>query len=110
MTLRRECVPKSSGRSSRRWREVVRPLCFERDRARDAVCHICHQPIDYCAPPQTPSAWEPDHIKPVDKFPELAEDPANIAPSHSSCNRSRGNKEMCEKTQLGLSTENWLMF
>ena len=91
MTLRRECVPKSSGRSSRRWREVVRPLCFERDRARDAVCHICHQPIDYCAPPQTPSAWD-------------------IAPSHSSCNRSRGNKEICEKTQLGLSTENWLMF
>lgn len=110
MTLRHDAVPKSHGLSSRRWREVIRPMCFERDRSRNAVCHICKQPIDYYAAPQTPDAWEPDHIKPRSKYPELAEDPANIAPSHCSCNRSRGNKDIDEKSRLGISSENWLTF
>ena len=41
---------------------------------------------------------------------EIAEDPANIAPSHCSCNRSRGNKDIDEKSRLGISSENWLTF
>lgn len=77
-------------RSTRRWR-TLRDALYRRDRAANAPCWICGQPIDYRAKAGTPDAWEPDHVRPVDRFPELAYDPGNIAPAHCSCNRSRGS-------------------
>ncbi|AIT60158.1 HNH endonuclease [Corynebacterium doosanense] len=53
------------------------------------VCWLCWQPIDYEAAPQTPDAFEPDHFHPRKTHPELSIDPANLRPSHCSCNRSR---------------------
>lgn len=57
-----------------------------------APCWLCHQPIDYSAPPQTMNACEPDHVLPRDTYPELALEEDNIRPAHSACNRSRGNR------------------
>lgn len=38
-------------------------------------------------------AYELDHVKPVDKFPELAFTPSNWRPSHRQCNRAKWNNE-----------------
>jgi 5-methylcytosine-specific restriction endonuclease McrA len=34
-----------------------------------------------------------EHVKPVDKFPELAHDPSNQKPAHFVCNAKKGNRE-----------------
>lgn len=79
-----------SERSSR-WHKVRR-MAWDRDRHARAVCHICGEPIDYSLTPSTaPLAWEPDHLFPFSKAPELELDLNNIAPSHTRCNRQRGN-------------------
>ena len=86
MTTRRA----SAGRAGHRWRAISTEF-KHRCRALDAPCWICGQPINYDARPQTPDAFEPDHYYPVSTHPHLAEDPANLRPSHSRCNRTRGN-------------------
>ena len=89
--------------------KAVRLRCFERDRKADARCWLCGLPIDYSLGPAkrtgTPDAWEGDHKKPRDKYPELALDPANILPAHSHCNRSRGKK--AGLSELGKPTRDW---
>lgn len=76
---------------SGRW-EKTRRLAWDRDRHARAVCHICGQPIDYSIPASSaPMSWEPDHLMPFSKAPELELDLNNIAPSHMRCNRQRGN-------------------
>ena len=59
------------------WRRV-RKQCFERDLRTNAPCHICGQEIDYTAKHGSPDAWEPDHVIPRSKRPDLIYDMANI--------------------------------
>ena len=93
------------GRSSG-WKRVRRQA-WERDRKTRGVCHICGQPIDYTLPPSSgPNAWEPDHIVPVHKDPSLELDLANIAPSHTRCNRARGDGTNGENA-LGMQSRIW---
>ena len=74
-----------------RW-PYVRKKAWDRDRKARAVCHICGERIDYSIPASSaPLSWEPDHIIPVAKAPELELDINNVAASHMRCNRSRGN-------------------
>lgn len=79
-----------SGRSSG-WNRI-RKLAWDRDRRNKAPCHICGERIDYTLQPSSaPLAWEPDHIMPFSRAPELELDLNNIAASHTRCNRTRGN-------------------
>ena len=88
-----------SNRSSR-WKDI-RKLAWERDRKAKAVCHICNQPIDYSLQPSSCElAWEPDHIIPFSKRPDLELDLNNIAPSHRRCNRAR-----CSGDLVGLGQQ-----
>lgn len=94
-----------AGRDTQEWRRL-RKQCFARDKAAHAPCHICGQPIDYgLKPSSTPDAWEPDHRFTVKSHPELAELPENILPSHSRCNRARGDKASINN--LGNQSRNW---
>ena len=87
------------------WRRL-RAQCYERDRARGAVCHICKQPIDYSAKPSsTPNSYEPDHLRDVRKHPELALLPENIGASHRMCNRARGRR--AGLNNLGTPSRDW---
>lgn len=97
-------VSKNLGRSGRRYRQI-RQQAYQRDRRRNATCWICGQPIDYSAPAGTPDAWEPDHRVPPKDAPELAELITNLMPSHSSCNRSRGDR--APKPGLGETSRQW---
>ena len=94
-------------RSTQRWRRLRRKL-YERDRRADAPCWICGLPIDYRARTGSPRSWEPDHVRPVAQFPELAFDEANIRPSHCACNRARGQGDrQGASRQLGEPTRLW---
>ena len=94
-----------AGRSGK-WRRV-RAMAWNRDRKARAVCHICGQPIDYSLPPSsTPEAWEPDHVIPVAKRPDLELDLANVAPSHKQCNRARGDGSLLDNC-LGMQSRIW---
>lgn len=106
-------IPKSHGRSTWHWRRVVRPRCRARDAATinpdgtiGAPCWICNQPIDYRLPDGHDDAWSPDHVYPVADYPEHAEDPANIRPSHLACNRARGRGESVT-SPLGAPSRQW---
>lgn len=99
-------IPKARGRNSRRWREVIRPSARRRDEAAQARCWICNQDIDYTLPDGHQDSWSPDHIYPVADYPELAEDLANIAPSHLSCNKSRGKTDRFTP-DLGAPSRTW---
>ncbi len=94
------------GSRSGRW-PAVRKLAWDRDRAARAVCHICGQPIDYHLEPSSlPDSWEPDHLIPVARAPELELDLSNIAPSHMRCNRARGDGINGENA-LGQQSRIW---
>lgn len=73
------------------------PRIRARARARVArgepPCWLCGAPIDYTLITPNPMAYELDHVKPVDKFPELAFTPSNWRPSHRQCNRAKWNNE-----------------
>ena len=91
---------------SGRW-PMLRRLAWDRDRKARAVCHICGQPIDYSLPASScPDAWEPDHIIPVSKRPELELDLNNIKASHMRCNRARGDGTNGENN-LGMQSRVW---
>lgn len=93
----------SDPRKTTRWRKLRAEL-YRRDRAASAPCWICHQPIDYRARPGTPDSWEPDHMRDVKNYPQLAFEPSNIMPAHCSCNRARGNREM---VPVGRPSRSW---
>lgn len=87
------------------WRRL-RAQCFERDKARNAPCHICGQPIDYSLGHSTcADAYEADHVITVDAHPELALLPENVGASHRRCNRARGKKAGIDN--LGRRTRDW---
>lgn len=91
---------------SGRW-PVIRKMAWERDLKARTVCHICGQPIDYHSEPSTlPDSWEPDHLIPVTKAPELELDLNNIQASHMRCNRSRGDGTNGEN-ELGKRSRIW---
>ena len=89
-----------------RW-PYVRKLAWDRDRKTRAVCHICGQPIDYTVQPSsTPESWEPDHILPVSKYPELELDLKNVKASHKRCNRARGDNPY-STVDIGMRSRVW---
>lgn len=83
---------RTAGRTTRRWREVVRPSIL---RASD-VCHWCGHP----------GANAVDHIIPLAAAPELAEDPSNLAPIHGRegcpvCAPRGGRRRVCNGEKGG---------
>lgn len=89
-----------------RW-PYVRKLAWDRDRTARAVCHICGQPIDYTLRPSSdPDSWEPDHVLPVSKYPELELDLKNIKASHKRCNRARGDNSF-SAVDIGMQSRIW---
>lgn len=72
-------------------------------------CWICRQAIDYAAPAddyKNDDRFERDHIKPVEQYPELAEDPANWEASHAGCNRNKSNGQA--RPPLGEPSRAWV--
>ena len=95
-------------RGTQRWRRLRKKL-YRRDRMADAPCWICGEPIDYRARPGSGRAWEPDHVRPVNLYPELAYDEGNIRPAHCACNRARGQggRSPRDNGMLGTPTRRW---
>ena len=91
---------------SGRW-PYIRRMAYDRDRKNRAVCHICGQPIDYFLKPSSCDvAYEPDHIIPVSKAPELELDLKNIKASHRRCNRARNDGTNGDNT-IGMQSRIW---
>lgn len=91
---------------SGRWPQV-RKMAWDRDRKARAVCHICGQPINYFLQPSSaPDSWEPDHLIPVAKRPDLELDLKNILASHMRCNRARGDGTNGENA-IGMQSRVW---
>ena len=64
-------------------------------------------PIDYTATPNTTdNSYNLDHLYPVSKRPDLQFDPAGFRPSHTSCNRTRGDKDPPEP--IGQLSRQWI--
>lgn len=57
----------------------------------DAICAICHTPIDLDAPKNTPFAVEVDHIVPRSRGGQLYA-LENLQLTHHRCNRKKGAK------------------
>lgn len=93
--------PKWGGRRSQQVTAAFKAEC----EAVNAVCWLCHQPIDYQARSGTMNAFELDHYHPRSDYPELAWEESNFRPSHASCNRSRGKKGA--PALLGPLTASW---
>lgn len=55
----------------------------------DAICAICHKPIDLDAPKNTPLAVEVDHIVPRSRGGALYA-LENLQLTHHRCNRKKG--------------------
>lgn len=68
----------------------------------DAICAICHKPIDLQAPKNTPLAVEVDHIVPRSRGGALYA-LENLQLTHHSCNRKKGAK-MAEDYPEGTVT------
>ena len=93
-------IGNSIGRTSRRWRRIVKA-----QRAKRLPCGICGQPIDYKLKHPDPGSFQADHVLPRETHPELAEDPGNVQSSHFSCNLAKRNGN--QPPGLGLRSEDW---
>ena len=93
------------GRSAR-W-PYIRRMAWDRDRKNRSVCHICNQRIDYSLKPSSADdSWEPDHVIPVSKRPDLELDLNNVRASHKRCNRARGDGTNGENV-IGMQSRVW---
>lgn len=90
-----------SGRSTRRFKALKLEV-----RARRAPCCRCGQKIDYSLKWPDLQSFSVDHYPhPLDTHPHLAEDPANLAAAHLSCNSSAGDRGA--KPTVGETSERW---
>ena len=71
----------------------------------DAVCHLCHQSIDYSLPKDDPEHFQLDHIKSRKRFPHLEFVPSNWAPAHASCNKRKSDNDA--GAGVGVTSEAW---
>lgn len=71
--------------------------------ALDAMCAICHTPIDMEAPPFTPLSVEVDHIVPRSRGGALYA-LENLQLTHTKCNRKKGAKMSSDYE--GMEVEN----
>ncbi|UOE45487.1 hypothetical protein [Agromyces larvae] len=95
----------SHHKQTRRFKQLKADFRAECE-ATDAPCWMDGMPIDYTVPDgTTDDSFENDHYYPVSTHPELREDPANFRPSHSLCNRQRGNGSPLPP--LGLLSRAW---
>lgn len=94
-------------RKTTRQFEKDKATFFNQCKARHAVCWLCGMPIDYAATKNTTDdSFNLDHLYPVSKHPELQFDPAGFRPSHTSCNRLRGNQD--PPTPIGTLSRQWI--
>lgn len=89
-----------AGRGGRPWARLKANL-----RAQHRPCWICGQPINYAAAYDAPDAFEVDHIKSWSAYPELREDPGNLAASHKRCNGNRGAD--APPPAIGITSRRW---
>ena len=73
--------------------QIIRARFRAQAKAEGRRCAICGHAIDYDAPPRHPSSFALDHIKPVEKYPELALDVTNMQATHFGCNGRKGDRE-----------------
>ena len=98
-----------SGRTRKTTRqfEKDKTVFFDKCKKHNAACWLCGMPIDYTAAKNTTDdSYNLDHLYPVSKRPDLQFDPAGFRPSHTSCNRLRGNKDPHEP--LGILSRQWI--
>lgn len=94
-------------RKTTRQFEKDKAAFFAQCKARHAVCWLCGMPIDYAAAKNTSDeSYNLDHLYPVSKHQELQFDPAGFRPSHTSCNRLRGNQD--PPTPIGTLSRQWI--
>ena len=94
-------------RKTTRQFEKDKAAFFNQCKARHAVCWLCGMPIDYAAEKNTSDeSYNLDHLYPVSKHQELQFDPAGFRPSHTSCNRLRGNQD--PPTPIGTLSRQWI--
>lgn len=59
------------------------------------VCHLCGEPIPkHQLPRGHPLRYEADHVLPASTHPHLVLVLTNVRPSHSRCNKYRGNRPL----------------
>lgn len=94
-------------RKTTRQFEKDKAAFFAQCKARHAVCWLCGMPIDYAAEKNTSDeSYNLDHLYPVSKHQELQFDPAGFRPSHTSCNRLRGNSD--PPAPIGTLSRQWI--
>lgn len=71
-------------------------------RARRLPCWLCGQPIDYDAPPRTPSSFSADHRTAMAEGGYPTED---LMAAHYGCNASRGAR--APRPSIGSTSEAW---
>ena len=99
-------MPGRTRKTSRQF-EKDKAAFFNQCKAQHAVCWLCGMPIDYNAVKNTTDdSFNLDHMFPVSKHPELQFDPAGFKPSHTSCNRLRGNSD--PPAPIGVLSRQWI--
>lgn len=88
------------GRTTYRFRKLSRLLRAER---RD--CCLCHQAIDYEAPPRTRDAFSVQHILSWRDHPELREVYSNLDAAHHGCNSAEDHSPDADGVGLGGDPE-----
>ncbi len=94
-------MARHPGRDGPAWRRVRAQVL-----ARERVCWICSEPIDFDAPPRSPRSPSVDHVIPLNAMRhldpgsqrQLALDPANLHAAHYGHNA--GRRERKPKVQV----------
>jgi len=99
-------------RTNTRRMHMLRDDFFDEGKRLDAVgddranCWRCKQRINYAvAPHTTDDSHNLGHVKSVEDYPELQEDPTNFRHEHRRCNLGAGNR--VQSPGLGDAVPDW---
>lgn len=73
--------------------------------AQAAPCILCGQPINYALPYSDKMAVTEEHILPWSTHPDLRDEPSNLGPAHSLCNKRKNDGPA--SLSLGMTSEEW---
>lgn len=90
----------SAGRQGRRWRRL-----HAEQKAKGLPCWLCGQAIKYDAEKSDPESFTVDHVIPLSRRRDLAEEPTNLRSAHARCNKERGAR--APQPALGTTSREW---
>ncbi len=93
-------APRSRGRAGHKWRRLQARVFRT-----EAVCGLCHEPVDQTLSWPHPMSRSVDHIISIKVAPHLALERTNVQLAHLKCNAAKGSADELPRARTPTSRQ-----